>query len=130
MKTATRAKWLLQGKGCDDCQRSSTCKKNQEELLVCGSWEKESDLSKLILPLIRKSYPSLIANELVSVQPMASSTGVIYGMNTVCTNDDGEEEITMGPMVGPSIEDMLNNQKKYLSSQNWLPPVPGKNNGN
>ena len=37
-----------------------------------------SYLPKLILPLVRRMWPNLIANELVSVQPMRSPTGKHY----------------------------------------------------
>ena len=33
---------------------------------------------KIILPLIRKIVPSLIANDIVGVQPMSSPTGGVF----------------------------------------------------
>lgn len=39
--------------------------------------------SKVIMPLIRKVMPSLIASQIVGVQPMSSPMGEIWGMDTL-----------------------------------------------
>lgn len=35
---------------------------------------------KAIIPLMRKTLPSLMANDIVGVQPMSGPTGLIYSM--------------------------------------------------
>lgn len=37
-----------------------------------------AQFSRIAIPLVRRVYPSLIANNLVSVQPLQSPTGLIY----------------------------------------------------
>lgn len=46
-------------------------------LLSDTTMQNMSYLPKLILPLVRRMWPDLIANELVSVQPMRGPTGVV-----------------------------------------------------
>ena len=42
-------------------------------------WPKEvGDFGSMVMPLIRRVQPSLIANELVSVQPMTLPAGLIF----------------------------------------------------
>jgi hypothetical protein len=47
-------------------------------------------IPKVLFPVIRRVYPSLIANKLVSVQPIQARTGVIYYMTYTYTNTKGE----------------------------------------
>ena len=47
-------------------------------------------IPKVLFPIIRRVYPSLIANKLVSVQPIQARTGVIYYMIYTFTNTKGE----------------------------------------
>ena len=47
-------------------------------------------IPKVLFPIIRRVYPSLIANKLVSVQPIQARTGVIYYMTYTYTNTKGE----------------------------------------
>jgi hypothetical protein len=46
-------------------------------------------IPKVLFPVIRRVYPSLIANKLVSVQPIQARTGVIYYMTYTYTNTKG-----------------------------------------
>ena len=43
--------------------------------------EEFGDFSKFAFPLVKKIYPSLIANDLVSVQPMSQPSSVIFYLN-------------------------------------------------
>jgi len=47
-------------------------------------------IPKVLFPVIRRVYPSLIANKLVSVQPIQARTGVIYYMIYTFTNQKGD----------------------------------------
>jgi len=51
-------------------------------------------IPKVLFPVIRRVMPSLIANQLVSVQPIAARTGVIY--NIAYTFTDSKGGITAG----------------------------------
>jgi hypothetical protein len=46
-------------------------------------------IPKVLFPMIRRVFPSLIANQLVSVQPIAGPTGVIYYMIYTFTDTKG-----------------------------------------
>jgi hypothetical protein len=47
-------------------------------------------IPKVLFPVIRRVFPSLIANKLVSVQPIQARTGVIYYIIYTFTNTKGE----------------------------------------
>lgn len=47
-------------------------------------------IPKVMLPVIRRVMPELIANKLVSVQPLQQPTGVIYYITYKYSNDKGE----------------------------------------
>lgn len=40
--------------------------------------EETASFSRLAIPLVRRIYPSLIANKLISVQPLLGPTGLVY----------------------------------------------------
>ncbi len=70
------SKNLLVGKLCENCKYKGCPLERQKKYGTCTVWDKEDDLNplKIILPLIRRVYPNTIANEIISVQPMASPT--------------------------------------------------------
>ncbi len=47
-------------------------------------------IPRVLFPIIRRVYPTLIANKLVSVQPIQARTGVIYYIQYQFTNIKGE----------------------------------------
>ena len=49
-------------------------------------------IPKVLFPVIRRVMPKLIANDLVSVQPIQARNGVIYHMEYTFSNDKGEVE--------------------------------------
>ena len=89
-------------------------------------------IPKVLFPVIRRVMPKLIANELVSVQPIQQRTGVIYHMLYQFSDDKGDvkggSEYSANPMVGygdydinenPFAPGKLSNQgfAKYYSSE-------------
>lgn len=46
--------------------------------------------TKFIFPIIRRSFPELIANDLVSVQPMDAPVGAIFFYKVIYDNDKGQ----------------------------------------
>lgn len=89
-------------------------------------------IPKVLFPVIRRVMPKLIANELVSVQPIQQRTGVIYHMLYQFSDDKGDvsggSEYSANPMVGygdydvnenPFAPGKLKNQgfAKYYSSE-------------
>ena len=47
-------------------------------------------IPKVLFPVIRRVYPSLIANKLVSVQPLSGPTGMIYYIIYTFSNEKGK----------------------------------------
>lgn len=88
MTNDQRAKWLLEGKSCQNCLLQTVCEKNKEELLVCGDWEELKPDSAF--RIIRNKFPSLISDKIFSVQPMERPSDNIYDITTVYT-DKGEK---------------------------------------
>lgn len=48
---------------------------------------------KLSIPLVRRIYPQLIADKLVSVQPLAGPTGLVYYLQHKYSQNKGTESI-------------------------------------
>lgn len=46
-----------------------------------------AQFTPILLPLVRRVYPTLIANELVGVQPMTAPTGFVYALVNMYTGD-------------------------------------------
>lgn len=44
------------------------------------AWVEPDPWSKISLPLIRKTFPSLVASDIVGVQPMSGPTGMVFKM--------------------------------------------------
>ena len=61
----------------------NTLKENAENLVNGTTKPEPSILSSILLPMIRKTMPGLIAQQIVGVQPMSNPTGMIYGMNSI-----------------------------------------------
>lgn len=61
-------------------------------------------IPKVMFPIIRRVFPDLIANKLVSVQPLQQPTGVIYYINYTYSNTKGTikagNEFTGAPQQG------------------------------
>lgn len=49
----------------------------------------EPTFNKMMFPMIRRTFPELIASELVSVQPMSGPTGMVFHMNYVYDKKEG-----------------------------------------
>lgn len=47
-------------------------------------------LNRVILPVIRRVMPSIIANEIISVQPMTGPAGQIHTLRVKYENEDTE----------------------------------------
>jgi hypothetical protein len=56
--------------------------------------------TKLSFPLVRRVYPNLIANEIVSVQPMTGPTGALFYLDYKFTNKEPEAEARLLDVVG------------------------------
>lgn len=54
--------------------------------IICGepflSIENELTLNTVILPVIRRVYPTIIANDILGVQPMTGPVGLIHTLRT------------------------------------------------
>lgn len=52
-----------------------------------------AQFTPIMMPLVRRIYPNLIANELLGVQPMAMPTGYIYSLTNEYRGDDDTKQV-------------------------------------
>lgn len=81
-KILTKWKPFLKGIG-DEYLRENTAMllENEAQYLMEEPSTQGSDvvgIQKILLPIVRRVFPNLVANNLVSVQPLAGPTGVIF----------------------------------------------------
>lgn len=60
-----------------------------------------AQFTPILMPMVRRVYPNLIANELLGVQPMAMPTGFIYALTNQYTGD-GVNSVSTGIANGAS----------------------------
>jgi len=72
-------------------------------------------IPKVMFPMIRRVFPSLIANQLVSVQPISGPTGVIYYIIYTFTNEKGA--INAGDEYSALPQQQLPGYATYYSSE-------------
>lgn len=79
----------------DDWTRKVTAVLLENQHLYCESLPGtgSADVSvfkKIAVPLVRRIYPQLIANRIVTVQPLLSSTGLVYYLRYRYSSDKGK----------------------------------------
>jgi hypothetical protein len=78
----------------------------QNRLIAEGTLSGDvAQFTPILMPMVRRVYPNLIANEILGVQPMPMSTGYIYAMTNEYTGDsvngtNGNLEIVVTTDVG------------------------------
>jgi len=98
---------LLEGLG-DDTVRNSMARllENQaKELLRESSSMSAGDVegfAAVAFPLVRRVFGSLIANDLVSVQPMSLPSGLIFFLDFTVSNEIGDRASTFGRLGYPA----------------------------
>ncbi len=63
-----------------------------------------AQFTPILMPMVRRVYPNLIANELLGVQPMTSPTGFIYSLTNDYRGDDSTKSV--GNEFGGQILDL------------------------
>ena len=53
-----------------------------------------AQFTPILMPMVRRVYPNLIANELLGVQPMTMPTGFIYALTNQYVGDDDTNKIS------------------------------------
>src|SRR6478609_4067397 len=76
-------------------------------------------IPKVMFPLIRRVFPSLIANKLVSVQPLSQPTGVVYYMRYGYDTTKGD--VTAGNEYSGNIQDTTPAFSTFFSSEKFGP---------
>ena len=77
-------------KNAESLENFKTVLANTRNALISDTtMQNMSYLPKLILPLVRRMWPQLIANELISVQPLKGPTGVIRFLDVYNKGVDG-----------------------------------------
>lgn len=67
-----------------------------------------AQFTPFLMPMLRRVYPALIANELLGVQPMSGPTGFIYNLTNRFV---GNQATPINPNVKAQIVDISTNQK-------------------
>lgn len=52
-----------------------------------------AQFGRISIPLVRRIYPSLIADKIVSVQPLTGPTGLVYYLNHKYSKNKGTERM-------------------------------------
>ena len=64
----------------------------QQRLITEGTLSGDvAQFTPILLPLVRRVYPQLIANEILGVQPMTSPTGYIYALTNQYLGTDNNK---------------------------------------
>lgn len=81
---------LLEGLGGEDLNMASVLLENQklwnEQVTDTGD---VAQFKRISIPLVRRIYPHLIANKIVSVQPLLGPTGLVYYMRFRYSSNKG-----------------------------------------
>ena len=83
---------LANGQVSEGWLESNILNENDEELNEAPTVSTDTGsnlIPRVLFPIIRRVYPTLIANQLVSVQPIQARTGVIYYVKYDFTNTKG-----------------------------------------
>ena len=88
-------------------------------------------LNRVILPVIRRVMPSVIANDIVGVQPMAGPVGQIHTLriryaDTVASNTTAGEEALSPFKIAKAYSGNQNNTTPKAASTASLEGTPGK----
>lgn len=82
----------------------ATTKKETANMIAEGTIASDvAQFTPFLLPMLRRIYPSLIANELLGVQPMSGPTGFIYNLTNRFVNNESN---TIDPNVKAQILDV------------------------
>ena len=97
---------LLEGLG-DDTQRNGLARllENQAKELLresssMGVGQDVQGFAAVAFPLVRRVFGSLIANDLVSVQPMSLPSGLIFFLDFTVSTDIGAGAVAPNPRLG------------------------------
>ena len=64
-----------------------------------------TDYNPILIPLVRRALPNLIAYDIAGVQPMTGPTGLVFAMRSRFTNSSGTEAFYNEPNAGFSNND-------------------------
>src|SRR3989304_6099651 len=125
------AKWNPFLKGIeDDYLRESTAMllENEAQYLVEEPSTTASDvvgIQKILLPIVRRVFPNLVANNLVSVQPLAGPTGVIFYLKyEFASTKSGTTAGDEYSMYSENPSDTAQGYNPYYSSDEVLVATP------
>lgn len=84
MKDSNRAKKLLDGESCNNCEHSLMCNTKQKARLVCGRYR--LSMPSQVFKVVRMSYPTSIRADLFCEFAM-EKTDTVYRLNKGVNND-------------------------------------------
>jgi hypothetical protein len=68
---------------------------------AAGSYASNGSINPVLIGLVRRAMPAMIANDLLGVQPMSMPTGLIFAMRSYKTNAAGSKAETFVPGSAP-----------------------------
>jgi len=116
-------KWKPFLKGIDDGYlRESTAMllENEAQYLMEDPQTQAADvvgIQKILLPIVRRVFPNLVANNLVSVQPLAGPTGVVFYLKyEFASTKSGTTALDEYSMYSENPSDTSQGYNQYYSS--------------
>jgi len=74
--------------------------KEMEKMISEGTLSGDvAQFTPILMPMVRRVYPNLIANELLGVQPMAMPTGFIYALTNSYAGTDNTQVSPLGTSI-------------------------------
>ena len=89
----------------------------RQALLADTTMQNMIYLPKIVLPLVRRLFPKLIANQIISTQPLQSSTGWIRFLDAYVEGLDGNPVATGSPFGEGNIYPWSNGDYNYSTPQ-------------
>lgn len=134
-KILTKWKPFLKGIR-DDYLRENTAMllENEAQYLMEADHATQSNdvvgIQKILLPIVRRVFPNLVANNLVSVQPLAGPTGVVFYLKyEFASNKSGTVAGAEYSMYSQNPSDTSQGYNPYYSSDDIKVTTIAVNNG-
>lgn len=95
---STRGTYCVLGPNVDDPKEFFDVEFYSEKLLlefklVQGRWDSLLTYDPIILPLIRKYMPSIIASSIIGAQPMAPLVGSVFALHHNSSSGDDKKDV-------------------------------------
>ena len=124
------AKNILLGHNCGNCYKCKSyfdeeCEKpEKQKYYTCLEWKEDSFIGKVMFPIIRRAYPTLISNKIVSVQPMAAPSKNVFYIKPIYGNENKEGDLIMDSqdsIKSPPVKGKRKKKKDFVDKWSIIP---------